>query len=388
MNTPAAMALDAPFGQSHVDAFMPKLAAALEGDGPALLPLPGSPQSIRDQLVAASLPTENLPADTALLVPTSGSSGSPKLAMLSSKALRASASATHDALGGGGRWLLALPTTHIAGLQVLVRSHLAGYPPVVLDTTQGFRNESLVDSAKVLLDDIGTQPRYAALVPTQLQRVLDGGRAGVAALMAMDAVLLGGAAATTDLIHQAHEAGITLVQTYGMTETCGGCVYDGVPLDGVTVSLDAHGRVSIEGPILFSGYRGDEVLTREVLFGGTLRTNDIGEFDDHGRLHIIGRADDVVVSGGFSVSCTRVEHIISKHPKIREVVVVGLPDADWGERVVAVVVSEPALTLDELRSDFSGVLESHELPRQLLRVDTIPFLPSGKPDRQVIKRLL
>ena len=311
MNTPAAMALDAPFGQSHVDAFMPKLAAALEGDGPALLPLPGSPQSIRDQLVAASLPTENLPADTALLVPTSGSSGSPKLAMLSSKALRASASATHDALGGGGRWLLALPTTHIAGLQVLVRSHLAGYPPVVLDTTQGFRNESLVDSAKVLLDDIGTQPRYAALVPTQLQRVLDGGRAGVAALMAMDAVLLGGAAATTDLIHQAHEAGITLVQTYGMTETCGGCVYDGVPLDGVTVSLDAHGRVSIEGPILFSGYHGDEVLTREVLFGGTLRTNDIGEFDDHGRLHIIGRADDVVVSGGLSVSCTRVEHIIS-----------------------------------------------------------------------------
>ena len=95
-----------------------------------------------------------------------------------------------------------------------------------------------MDAAKVLLDDIGTQPRYTALVPTQLQRVLDGGRAGVAALMAMDAVLLGGAAASTDLIHQAHDAGITLVQTYGMTETCGGCVYDGVPLDGVTVSLD------------------------------------------------------------------------------------------------------------------------------------------------------
>jgi O-succinylbenzoic acid--CoA ligase len=382
------MALDAPLGQSHVDAFMPKLAAALEGDGPALLPLPSSPKSVRDQLLAASLPSENLPADTALLVPTSGSSGSPKLAMLSSKALRASASATHDALGGGGRWLLALPTTHIAGLQVLVRSHLAGYPPVVLDTTEGFRIESLVDSAKVLLDDIGTQPRYTALVPTQLQRVLDGGRAGIAALMAMDAVLLGGAAATTDLIHQAHDAGITLVQTYGLTETCGGCVYDGVPLDGVTVSLDAHGRVSIEGPILFSGYRGDEVLTREVLFGGTLRTNDIGEFDDHGRLHIIGRADDVVVSGGFSVSCNRVELLISKHPKVREVVVVGLPDADWGERVVAVAVTEPDLTLDALRSDFSGVLESHELPRQLLRVDAIPFLPSGKPDRQVIKRLL
>jgi len=388
MNTPAALALDAPFGQSSVDAFMPKLAAALEGDGPALVPLPSSPRSIRNLLVAASLPAEALPADTALLVPTSGSSGAPKLAMLSNKALRASAAATHDALGGGGRWLMALPPTHIAGLQVLVRSHLAGYPPVVMDTAQGFRVEALVDAAKLLLDDIGTQPRYASLVPTQLQRVLDGGRAGVAALMAMDAVLLGGAAASIDLIHQAHNAGITLVQTYGMTETCSGCVYDGVPLDGVTISLDAHGRISIEGPMLFSGYRGDEALTREVLFNGALRTNDIGEFDDHGRLHIIGRADDVVVSGGLSVSCTRVEHIISKHPKVGEAVVVGTPDAEWGERVVVVAVTESALTLDKLRADFAGVLESHELPRQLVRVDTIPLLATGKPDRQAIKRLL
>ena len=388
MNTPLVMALDAPFGQSHVDAFMPKLAAALEGEGPALVPLPSSPPSVRDELLATALPAEALPDDTALLVPTSGSSGSPKLAMLSGKALRASAAATHDALGGGGRWLMALPATHIAGLQVLVRSHLAGYPPVVVDTSQGFRAESLVDAAKVLLDDIGTHPRYTALVPTQLQRVLDSGRAGVAALMAMDAVLLGGAAASIDLIHQAHNAGITLVQTYGMTETCGGCVYDGVPLDGVAVSLDTHGRISIEGPMLFSGYRGDDALTREVLFGGALRTNDIGEFDDHGRLHIIGRADDVVVSGGFSVSCTRVEHIISKHPKVDEALVVGTPDADWGERVVVVAVTEPAFTLDELRADFAGVLESHELPRQLLRVDALPFLASGKPDRQAIKRLL
>ena len=324
----------------------------------------------------------------ALLVPTSGSSGPPKLAMLSSKALRASAAATHDALGGEGRWLLALPATHIAGLQVLVRSQLAGYPPVVMDTSQGFRIESLLSAAQLLLDDIGTQPRYTSLVPTQLQRVLDGGRAGVAALMAMDAVLLGGSAATTKLIHQAHDAGITLVQTYGMTETCGGCIYDGVPLDGVTVSLDPHGRVSIGGPMLFSGYRGDDVLTREVLVDGALRTNDIGEFDDHGRLHIIRRADDVVVSGGLSVSCSRVESIVGQHPKVHDVVVMGTPDPDWGERLVAIAVTDPTLTLDTLRADFSGVLEAHELPRQLVPVDAIPYLPSGKPDREVIKRLL
>jgi O-succinylbenzoic acid--CoA ligase len=295
---------------------------------------------------------------------------------------------THDAIGGDGRWLLALPTTHIAGLQVLTRSVVSGFPPVVMDLTNGFRVRDLVDATQTLLNDIGPEPRYTSLVPTQLGRVLDAGGAGIAALVAMDAVLLGGARAPAELVTRAHEAGITLVQTYGMTETCGGCVYDGVPLPGVRVSVDAASRIRIESPTLFSGYYQDAASTAAALADGCFVTDDLGEIDTQGRLHVVGHADNVIISGGTNVSAMKVEHAICEYSQVRDAVVFGQSDPEWGEIVVAVVLADGELSLDGLRQALGTRLETDEMPRRFIVQRQLPYLPSGKPDRQAIRRLV
>jgi O-succinylbenzoic acid--CoA ligase len=281
-----------------------------------------------------------------------------------------------------------MPTTHVAGLQVLIRSILAGFPPVVVDLSDGFRPQGLVDAAATLLNDIGPEPRYTALVPTQLQRILDAGGAAVAALMALDAVLLGGSAPSPELVGRAHDAGITLVQSYGMTETCGGCVYDGVPLDGVSVTIGVERRIEIAGAMLFSGYRGLPDLTSSTLRAGRFLTSDLGRFDEHGRLHIVGRADDVVITGGVNVSCYIVERVLASHPAIHEVAVVGVLDSEWGERLVAIAVTGETLQLEALRAFAADHLDRAALPRQLLTVDSLPHLASGKPDRQALRSLV
>ena len=380
------IALDAPVGRRAVATFMHQLDAALSGDGRALMPLPAAGSPIRKAIESAEIRDALLP-EIALVVPTSGSTGRPKLAMLSSTALHTSATMTHEALGGGGRWLLALPTTHIAGLQVLTRSVVSGFPPVVMDLTDGFRVRDLVDATQTLLSDIGPEPRYTSLVPTQLRRVLDAGGAGVAALVAMDAVLLGGASAPPELVARAHESGITLVQTYGMTETCGGCVYDGVPLPGVTVSIDASSRIRIESPTLFSGYYHDPEGTEAALVDGCFVTDDLGEFDAQGRLHVLGRIDDVIVSGGVNVSRAKVERAICEQPQVRDAVVFGQPDEQWGHVVVAVVLADGDLSLDAIGKALRTRLENHEMPKRFVVQQQLPYLASGKPDRQAIQEL-
>lgn len=387
MSAPHFLTLDAPVDAHDVDRFLPVLSAALDGSGPAILPLPAeSPR--RERLLELVQPVEPLEAaDTALLVPTSGSTGRAKIALLPRQALVASAQATHDALGGPGRWLLALPLTHIAGLQVLTRSIVSGFPPVQVDSESGFRPAELAEAAGRLLDDIGPEPRYAALVPTQLHRVLEQGGSAVSALMALDAVLLGGSAPPAGLVERAHAAGITLVQTYGMTETCGGCVYDGAPLRGVHVSLRADNQICLSGRVLFAGYRGDPERTRECLQNGMFLTNDIGHFDAHDRLVVDGRVDDIVVSGGVNVSCTEVWQVLSKHPDVVEIAITTAPDREWGQRVVAVAVVRSQLSLSSLRSFAAGLLEPAALPQQLVVVERLPMLATGKPDTVAIQRL-
>ena len=242
--------VDAPRTPAEVAAFLPRLAQALRGGTP-LVPVPASGVE-RERLLEVGAGVR-VPPETALVMPTSGSTGEPRLAVLSRSALTESADATHLALGGPGRWLLALPTTHIAGMQVLVRSVRSGQDPVVVDSTEGFTADSFVQAVASLDMAASELPHYGALVPTQLQRLLDDG-AGVEALWALDAVLVGGAAVSAALLDRARDAGVTVVRTYGMTETCGGCVYDGVPLPGVDVAIDADGRVRIAGPVLFDGY--------------------------------------------------------------------------------------------------------------------------------------
>ena len=354
------------------------LRAALDGTGPPLLPLPAG--AAASAVLRALRPEEPLEYDdVALVVPTSGTSGEPKGVLLSTEALRASATATHERLGGAGQWLLALPTTHIAGIQVLVRSLLAATEPVALPLGP-FRPEQLASATAAM----GPGRHYVSLVPTQLRRVLDSGGEPLSALASYDAVLVGGAAAPPVLLVQAREAGVAVVTTYGTSETSGGCVYDEVPLPGVLV--DTHdGVVRIGGPMLALGYRLRPDLTRAAFSDGWFTTSDVGRFH-HGRLSVVGRADDIIVTGGEKIAPAAVEAALAAHPAVAEVVVVGVPDAEWGQRVVAVVRQREGqvLSLDEARRHVATVLARAAAPSELRVVQSIPMLPSGKPDRAAL----
>lgn len=370
---------DAPRTPAEVAAFLPRLGRALDGGAP-LMPVPASGVE-RERLLEVGGGVR-VPPETALVVPTSGSTGEPRLALLSRSALKASADATHASLGGPGRWLLALPTTHIAGLQVLVRSLHSGQDPVVVDWTEGFTAHSFVQAAASLDKAASELPHYGALVPTQLQRLLDDG-AGVEALWELDAVLVGGASMPEAQLDRARDAGVTVVRTYGMTETCGGCVYDGVPLPGVDVAIDAAGRVSIAGPVLFDGY----LHASESSVGGRwFTTSDIGRRVDD-VLRIDGRVDNVIVTGGVNVPAEAVERAMLESAEIGQAIVVGVPDDEWGERVVAMVTAEEAIELDTVRVGLDGVLPATWLPRDVLTLEALPMLESGKPDRAAVRRL-
>jgi len=315
-----------------------------------------------------------------LVVRTSGSTGRPKDVLLSSAALTASAHATHRWLGGPGEWLLALPVHYVAGLQVVVRSIVGlGRPPVALDSEPDL---------PAAVDRMQADRRYAALVPTQLHRWL-ADEAASRALAGLDAVLLGGGPAPTDLLERARSAGVPVVTTYGMTETCGGCVYDGYALDGVAVALDPDGRIRIGGPVLFDGYAGDPVATSAAWVDGWLRTPDLGELDHDGRLRVIGRIDDVVMSGGVNVSLAAVEQRLATMPGVDACAVIAVADPEWGSRVVAVVATdEPGVVVD-LAAVREHVAAEHPrawAPREVRTVPCLPLLSSGKVDRQEIQR--
>jgi O-succinylbenzoic acid--CoA ligase len=354
---------------------------ALADSGPAVCPLPtGLPEPALAALLAALRPAKVITADgerpgdrplptrsgTAVLIATSGSTGNPKIVELSAGALRHSAAASLRRLGAGpgGRWLCCLPTSHVAGVQVLVRSLVAGTEPVIHER---------FDPAAVA----GCAGCHIAVVPTQLRRLIDAG----ADLSRFPAILLGGAAAPAGLLMAARARGGRVVTTYGMSETCGGCVYDGVPLDGVSADVGGDGRIMIAGPVLFDGYRLRPGLTASARRGRWFVTEDLGTVDD-GVLRVLGRADDVINTGGEKVVAGEVERVLAGHPAVRDVVVVGRPDPEWGARVTAVVVpagTPPALA--ELRAWVREVLPACAAPRELRLVEAIPLLPSGKPDR-------
>lgn len=369
------------------------LLAALEGvldgrDAP-LVPIPAGNLRVNELLTTSLRVGEEIDDEVALVISTSGTTGIPKGAMLTPAALIASASATHDRLGGPGTWLLALPAHHIAGMQVLVRSVLAGTVPVTLDVSDGFDTGELPRA----VSELGTGRRYTSLVANQLAKALED-PAAVAALAELDAVLLGGGPAPRPVLDGAAEAGILVVRTYGSSETAGGCVYDGLPLDGVEVRIDepgegGQGRIAIGGTTLAMGYRnppehGDDPFAE----AGWFHTNDVGYFDVAGRLVVLGRADEAINTGGLTVMPGPVEAVLSRHPAVADCAVFGVADDRLGQRVVAAVVvraevPEPSLT--ELREFVTRSLDATAAPRDLHLVDELPLRGIGKPDRGALR---
>jgi O-succinylbenzoic acid--CoA ligase len=329
-------------------------------------------------------------ADTVLVIGTSGSTGSPKYALLTADNLRSSAEATHRILGGPGSWLLAMPAHHVAGFQVLVRSVVAGVAPVVADTGAGFTPEAFVDAAARHPRTPGLA-RYTALVPTQVLRLL-ADPAGRAALATYDAVLVGGAATPMTLRRKATEAGVTVVPTYGMSETAGGCVYAGRALEGTRVAFDGE-RVLLGGPTVAHGYLGRPDLSAaafRVDADGTrwYRTDDAGHLDDRGLLHVDGRLDDLIITGGYKVAPRVVEEAVLEHVgDASDAAVVGIPDEDWGHAVALAVVGERPIGLDEVRDALRDRLPGYALPTRLVQADAIPSRGIGKPDRRALAAL-
>jgi O-succinylbenzoic acid--CoA ligase len=368
------------------------LSAALDGTGPAILPLdPDLPPERRAAIMDAFAPAAVHTADgliqrpdgqpvgkeTAVVIATSGSTGQPKGVQLSAAALLHSARASLDRVGAapGQRWLLCLPATHIAGIQVLIRSLAAGTEPVI-----AARAEADVLAASGCA--------HVSIVPTQLRRLLDADP-GAAWARGFTSVLLGGAAAPAALVSAARAAGVPVVTTYGMSETCGGCVYDGRPLDGVAVTTGDDSRIRISGPVLFSGYRLRPDLTSAAMAGAWFVTSDLGAVSPDGRLTVRGRADDVIITGGENVVAGEVAALLETCPGVREAAVVGRPDPEWGERVIAVIVPDnPAQppTLDLLCRHVRERLPRYALPRELVLRAAMPMLPSGKPDLEALRR--
>lgn len=382
----------------------------------------------------------------ALVVGTSGSTGTPKRTALTARALAASASATERFFGSNSdaasQWLLALPAHYIAGAQVLARSVLAGTAPVIARSV----TEPVHFSPEVFLQAVermSSARRFISLVPTQLHKLLESADANPhlgaeihEALSSFTGILLGGAPASADLLAASTALGLNTVTTYGSAETAGGCVYSGSVLPGVRVELVPEegmpavpdtggkpaqvGRIWISGAHLASGYIGDAARTAEHFFSaadGTrwYRTDDYGLLSpaaapnsnkncSEQRLQVLGRSDDVLISGGVKISARAVATVLEEHPAVREACVVGLPDARWGTAIAAAVTLVPSAgataaptenrpALNEelcalLRARCAEKLGAPAAPKQLSILPDFPLTSTGKPDRAEIYSIL
>ncbi|MFT4186276.1 MAG: AMP-binding protein [Micrococcaceae bacterium] len=316
-----------------------------------------------DPLITA---TGKVSTDTAVVLNTSGSTGKAKQIEISKEALVASHQMVEEYFGNPAKvqWLLALAPNRIAGLQVLIRAFLSKAELAVLPNLTHFNAEDFVKATTQLPDN--KSHRRVSLVPTQLARLL-ADREGKVALKTFDAVLIGGAPMWQELKSEAIRQGIKIIQTYGMTESCGGCIYNGKPLKNVEVAIEPDGRISLAGVMLANG------------LGNKFITGDKGELAEDGILEVLGRADDVIITGGVKVSAHKVAEKIQELPNVKESFVIGITDNEWGQKLVAFVVGEADVT--EIKAK-TQVLAKAAVPKDIIKVPKIPYLASGKPDRQ------
>lgn len=360
------------------------------GAGAALFPLDHRlPAAEADALLALARPTVlvdarqgrrleggvEAPEGDAVLVATSGTSGSSRIVRLSRSAIDAAAASSALALEADphDEWLCCLPLGHIGGLLVLLRSVLLGAPAAV--------HARFDPTAVAALPNV----RFVSVVPTMLARMLDHGDD----VARYRAILVGGSPMPAEMRDRARAAGARVVATYGLTESCGGVVYDGVALPGVGVRIGPRGGVQLSGPTLMRGYRFDDAATTAALTpDGWLKTRDAGDLGPDGRLRVLGRMDDVILTGGEKVWPEEVENVLRIHPSVSDALVAGRDDEGWGQRVVAWIELAPGATAPDLEAirDFVGNrLPRFRAPRELHVVVELPRTPLGKIRRSAIE---
>ena len=377
--------LSVPPGAEGVARAHAALRAAL-AHGPAVAVLPrddGSPH-VRRQWAAASPDAPLESDDTAVMVTTSGSSGDPVGVLLGASQIRAAAAASHSRLASGrGRWVVAVPVTAVGGLMALARAIDAGLEPVAWPGVGGampFTPDSFLPTAAeaLALSASDGAPAYVALVPTQVAR-LAGSPQALDALASFSQVVVGAAALPAALRAVVERAGVRVVSAYGASETCGGVVYDGVPLPGVTVSLDPDGLIQVGGDTIALGYRAQPALTAETFVDGRFLTADLGALDE-GVLRVLGRADDLIKVGGQKVSLAAIADVVRAVEGVVDASVLAVDDDEWGQRPVIVVVgTAPEPTILTAVADSLGPTRS-----AVRRVAELPYLPNGKIDRRTL----
>ena len=310
--------------------------------------------------------------DVAIVMATSGTGGAPRLVELSRDAVLAAVAGSRSALGAPGhdvsRGLVScLTPAHIGGLLVLLRSEIDQVPVVVLERFDAGRLVREVPPGSAV-----------SLVPAMVARLVRDG----AELDRSGVVLVGGGALDPGLRAEAESLGATIVETYGLTESCGGVVYDGVVFEGTDVRLGEAGRIELRGPTIMQGYRGDPAATGAAFDArGWLRTADAGSIDDDGRLRVHGRLDDAIRTGAETVWPLEVERALESHSKVAEVAVAGRTHPEWGQHVVAFVVPrsiDDVPSLQELRGHASERIARHKAPREIVLVHQLPRTPGGK----------
>ncbi len=354
---------------------------------------PDAPPAVRARVLALVAPTHVAGPDgvhphpdgvpvapgTAAVVVTSGTTGTPKAVELTVAGAMAVGAGWSTVLGHepADRWLLTLPLHHVAGLAVLARSRMTGADVVVHEHFD--------------VDAVGLAPRrfgatLVSVVPTMLGRLIAAG----APVHEYRGVVTGGAPLPPALARQAQELGVRVYDAYGQSETWGGCVANGVPIPGAAVRLGPADEIELRGPMVMRGYRRDPEATARAFTGdGWLRTGDVGRLDDAGRLHVVDRRRDLIISGGVNVSPVAVEQVLAGHPGVADVAVVGAPDPEWGERVVAHVVPvDPGAppTVEDLRAFARAHLAAAHLPREVVYVPAVPRSPGGKILRRELRR--
>lgn len=386
MESRALIRVPVPPGAEGPQRLMPYLARALTGEGPAVAPVPTvSSTTSADYVtsVLAAVQAEGAPLesdDIALVVPTSGSTGAPRGVLLTAAALtHASPSINADA---PPQWILALPVTSIGGINVLVRALAAGHDPIIVPSIGGaapFTPAAFAEAVHAATGD--GRPAYVSLVPAQVARLLSDAE-GTTALAMCDRVLVGGAALRPSLRDLAEREGITLTTTYGATETAGGCVIDGRPLPGVTVTEEG-GTLVLGGPTVALGYRGEPELSARTFGPHGFRTNDVGVIAPDGSVTVIGRADDVVVIKGVNVSVTAVEQVLADHPDVESAGVTTTPGPDGEPRLHGFIVVRdhaPRAIQDAAGAVVARLGTAARV--QLHEVTSLPHLPHGKVDRR------